>query len=39
MADEYGIELDYDQYTKIKKGYEEGFRSAGYEEHKDLSGR
>ncbi|XP_045179815.1 uncharacterized protein LOC123539317 [Mercenaria mercenaria] len=39
FADDYGIELDYDMYTKIKKNYEEGFQRGGHDEYRDLSGR
>ncbi|KAH3752199.1 uncharacterized protein LOC127848292 [Dreissena polymorpha] len=39
FADDYGIKLDYDQYKKIKKSYEEGLKKQGYGSKIDLSGR
>ncbi|KAL4217338.1 hypothetical protein ACF0H5_023789 [Mactra antiquata] len=39
FADDYGIELDYGQYKKIKKNYEDGFKRQGKMEYANLSGR
>ena len=38
MADEYGFELDYSTYKKIKNNYEKGLENQGYGKF-DLSGR
>jgi len=39
MADDFGIELDYDHYKKIKNNYEEALKKEGYGSQIDLSGR
>lgn len=38
LADEYGFELDYSMYKKIKGNYERGLENEGYGKF-DLSGR